>query len=101
MRRLLAFAALCLLCSSALAIEVIEPPREKERWTTLTIDELTIYSSANDSTTRSVATGLVRLRNALSVVTKLKVRSPLPTRVYIFGDQRSFTPYFEAAIGRS
>ena len=45
MRRLFASLALLLLATSAFAIE---PPREKERWTTLTIDELTIYSSAND-----------------------------------------------------
>lgn len=98
MRRLIAFTALCLLCTSAFAIE---PPREKERWTTLSIDELTIYSSADDATTRSVASGLVRLRDALSVVTKLKVRSPLPTRVFVFGDQRSFATYCEAVMGRS
>jgi tetratricopeptide (TPR) repeat protein len=98
MSRLLAFASLCLLSASALAIE---PPREKERWTTLTIDELTVYSSADDATTRSVASDLVRLRGALSVVTKLKVRSPLPTRVFIFGDRRSFAQYCDAALGRS
>jgi tetratricopeptide (TPR) repeat protein len=98
MRRLLAFALLCLLSTSALAIE---PPREKERWTTLAIDELTVYSSADDATTRDVASDLVRLRGALGVVTKLKVRSPLPTRVYIFGDRRSFDQYCDAAIGRS
>ncbi|MBV8543709.1 MAG: DUF1570 domain-containing protein [Acidobacteria bacterium] len=98
MSRLLAFVSICLLSASGLAIE---PPREKERWTTLTIDELTVYSSADDATTRSIASDLVRLRGALSVVTKLKVRSPLPTRVYIFGDQRSFEQYSEAAIGRS
>jgi Protein of unknown function (DUF1570). len=98
MRRFLAFLALSLLATSASAIE---PPREKDRWTTLSIDELTIYSSANDSTTRGIASGLVRLREALSVVTQLKVRSPLPTKVYIFGDQRSFTLYCEAALGRS
>jgi tetratricopeptide (TPR) repeat protein len=98
MRRCLAILALSLLATSALAIE---PPREKERWTTLTIDELTIYSSANDYTTRNVASGLVRLRDALSVVTRLKVRSPLPTRVYIFGDQRGFVPYCDASIRRS
>lgn len=96
MGRLLAIALL--LATSAFAID---PPREKNRWTTLAIDELTIYSSANDSTTRSIASGLVRLRDALAIVTKLKVRSPLPTRVYIFGDQRSFATYCEAAIGRS
>ena len=98
MRRLPAFLALLLLAIPAFAIE---PPREKDRWTTLTIDELTIYSNANDSTTRSVALGLVRLRDALSIVTKLKVRSPLPTRVYIFGDQRSFARYCDAALGFS
>src|SRR5258706_9879197 len=98
MRRLLAFASLCLLSTSALAIE---PPREKERWTTLAIDELTVYSSADDYTTRSVASDLVRLRGALGVVTQLKVRSPLPTRVYIFGDRRTFEQYSQAAIGQS
>jgi tetratricopeptide (TPR) repeat protein len=98
MRRFPAFFALLLLATSAFAID---PPREKDRWTTLTIDELTIYSNASDSTTRGVALGLVRLRDALSIVTNLKVRSPLPTRVYIFGDPRSFTRYCDAAIGRS
>src|SRR2546423_313711 len=98
MRRCLAFLALSLLATSALAID---PPREKERWTTLTIEELTIYSNASDATTREVASGLVRLRDALTVVTRLKVRSPLPTRVFIFSDQRGFAAYCDAAIGRS
>src|SRR5439155_7454549 len=98
MHRCLAILALSLLATSALAIE---PPREKERWTTLTIDELTVYSSANDATTRDVAADLVRLRGALGIVTKLNVRSPLPTRVYIFGDRRAFEQYCQASIGRS
>lgn len=97
MSRLLAFLTLSLLASTAFAIE---PPREKERWTTLKIEELTVYSSASDYTTRSVASSLVRLRDVLSVVTKLKVRSPLPTKVFIFSDERSFAPYAEAAMGR-
>jgi tetratricopeptide (TPR) repeat protein len=96
--RLIAFASFCLLALSALAIE---PPRERERWTTLAIDELTVYSSANDAVTRDIAADLVRLRGALGIVTKLKVRSPLPTRVYIFGDRRTFEQYCQASIGRS
>src|SRR5436305_12527476 len=95
--RVIAFASVCLLSISALAIE---PPREKERWTTLTIDELTVYSSADATTTRNIASDLLRLRAAFSVVTKLKVRSPLPTHVFIFGDGRMFSQYSEAAIGR-
>ncbi|HEV7426699.1 MAG TPA: DUF1570 domain-containing protein [Thermoanaerobaculia bacterium] len=97
MRRLLAFLALFLSSASALAID---PPRDKERWTTLAIDELTVYSSADDATTRSVASDLARLRGALGIVTKLKVRSPLPMRVFIFGDRKTFESYCDAAIGR-
>ena len=96
--RLFTITALCLISVSVFAIE---PPREKERWTTLAIDELMVYSSANDATTRDVASDLVRLRGALAIVTKLKVRSPLPTRVYIFGDRRAFEQYCQASINRS
>src|SRR3954453_17798913 len=97
MRRLLAFS-LCVLCTSAFAID---PPREKERWTTLTIDELTVYTSADDATTRSVSSDLVRVRGALWVVMRLKVRSPLPTHVFIFGGRKTFQQYCAAAISRS
>ncbi len=98
MRRSLAVLTLFLLAATAAAIE---PPREKERWTTLPIDELTIYSNASDTATRNIASGLIRLRDVLSVVTNLKVRSPLTTRVFIFGDRRDFATYCEAAMGRS
>jgi tetratricopeptide (TPR) repeat protein len=98
MRRSLAFFALSLLATTLFAID---PPREKERWTTLKIEEFTIYSNANDFVTRKVASDLMQLPDVLSVVTKLKVRSPLPTRVYIFADSRTFNPYCDAVLGRS
>lgn len=98
-RTLLAIVSL-LIAASAFCSN-IEPPREKDRWSTLTIDELTIYSEASDSTTKSVVTALQRLREALATVTQLKVRSPLPLKVYIFNDRRTFVPYCDAVLGRS
>src|SRR5437763_7020602 len=92
--------ALLLVLSLATSLFALEPPRERERWTTIQIDELTIYSNAGDSTTRDVAAGLTRMRDALAHFTRLAVRSPLPTKVYVFANDRSFTPYCEALRGR-
>jgi tetratricopeptide (TPR) repeat protein len=100
MQRLLLALFSLLLATSAFA-SGIEPPREKDRWTTLTIDELTIYSDASDSTTKSIATALERLRDALSTVTQLKVRSSMPMKVYVFNDRRTFVPFCDAVMGRS
>src|SRR5438477_11680757 len=100
MSRLLLTVFSFFLALSALASGV-EPPRETDRSTTLTIDELTIYSDASDSMTKSVATALERLRDALSTVTQLKLHSSLPMKVYIFNDRRTFVPFCDAVMGRS
>lgn len=78
----------------------VEPPRERERWIGVTVDEFTIVGNGSEREVRDVAANLVRLRDALSLVTRLKVRSPLPTKVYVFHDERSFAPYRDAAMGR-
>ena len=92
MRRLF----LLLLFASATAIA---PPPERERWTSLTVDDLTIYSNAGDAVTRKVALNLKRMRDAVGVVSKLRVRSPFPTHVYLFANERSFAPWRDALIG--
>lgn len=92
--------ALVLFLSLAGSLLALEPPRERERWTSIQIDELTIYSNAGDSTTRDVAASLTRMRDALAHFTRLAVRSPLPTKVYVFANDRSFMPYCEALRGR-
>src|SRR5438034_3562034 len=91
--------ALFLSLSLASSLLALEPPRERERWTSIQIDELTIYSNAGESTTRDVAASLTRMRDALAHFTRLAVRSPLPTKVYVFANDRSFTPYCEALRG--
>jgi tetratricopeptide (TPR) repeat protein len=86
-----------LLAASSFAVE---PPRERERWTSIPLDELTIYSNEGEAVARHVAISLTRMRDALSRFTRLSVRSPLPTNVYVFANERSFVPYCEALRGR-
>src|SRR5436190_5493627 len=91
----------CLLALSlAGSLLALEPPRERERWTSIQIDELTIFSNAGEATTRDVAASLTRMRDALARFSRLSVRSPLPTKVYVFANDRSFMPYCEALRGR-
>jgi tetratricopeptide (TPR) repeat protein len=85
----------------ALPLFAIEPPRERERWAALTVDEFTILGNAPDRELRDIANRVIRLRDSLGLVTNLRVRSPLPTRIYVFNDERSFIPYRDAAMGRA
>jgi Flp pilus assembly protein TadD len=95
--RTLAFFLLVL--SGTVAFAGIQPPRERERWAAVTIDEFTILGNASDRELRDVAMRTVRLRDALALMTNFRVRSPLPTRIYIFKDEASFAPYRDAASG--
>jgi Flp pilus assembly protein TadD len=92
--------AAALLFIVALPLFAVEPPRERERWAWLTVDEFTILGNASDRELHDVANRVIRLRNALGLVTNLRVRTPLPTRIYVFKDERSFIPYRDAAMGR-
>lgn len=78
----------------------IQPPRERERWAGVTVDEFTIIGNASDRELRTVVTRTLRLRDALATMTNLRVHSPLPTKIYVFADERSFAPYRDAANGR-
>ncbi len=97
----IACAALVALCAaSAPAATPIQPPTEREKWIATRADEMEIISNASESTTVSVARQLLRMRAALGQLTQLKVRSPLPTKVYVFANERSFAPYRDAAFQR-
>jgi tetratricopeptide (TPR) repeat protein len=96
-RRLLLALFLCLF---ALPLAALDLPAEKERWITLRADEFQIVSNASEGATAAVAKQLVEMRDAIGKVTQLKVRSPLPTRVYIFRDERNFAPWRDAAMGQ-
>ncbi len=78
----------------------VQPPRERERWASITVDEFTILGNVPDRELRDAATRTLRLRDALAMMTTLRVHSPLPTKIYVFADERSFVPYRDAANGR-
>ena len=77
----------------------IELPKEKERWITTEADEFSIFSNAPDRDTIKLANDLLRMREALGKVTRLQVRSPHPTKVFIFRNAGSFAPYRDAMFG--
>jgi tetratricopeptide (TPR) repeat protein len=78
----------------------LELPRPNEKWLTLQVDELTFVSNVPAAETSAIARDLLRMRHAIGEVTKLKVRSTTPTRIFIFGSERGFAPYREAIMGR-
>jgi tetratricopeptide (TPR) repeat protein len=96
--RLLCVLATLLTSSSLFA--AIKPPAEKEKWITTTSGEFRIYSNASARETRRIASDLVSMREALGVITKLKVRGTIPVNVFIFRDERSFAPYRDALMDR-
>src|SRR5258707_11417236 len=92
-------AFVLLILGGTFAFAGIQPPRERERWAAVTIDEFTILGNASDRELRDVAMRTMRLRDAMALITNFRVRSPLPTRIYIFKDEASFAPYRDAATG--
>src|SRR5881394_2863205 len=92
-------AAVLVLFLAARSFASIQLPRERERWAAITVDEFTILGNASDRELRDVATRTLRLRDALATMTSLRVHSPMPTKIYVFADERSFAPYRDAANG--
>jgi tetratricopeptide (TPR) repeat protein len=79
----------------------LEPPSEREKWIAVTAGEFHIFSNATERETVIIASKLLRMRDALGAVTALKVRSSLPTKVFIFRDARNFAPFRLAMFPRS
>lgn len=98
MRRLLPALVVLLLALTSQA--AIQPPREREHWTSIAVDEFTFLGNVSERELRDVAVRTLRLRDALALMTTLRVHSPLPTKIYVFADERSFVPYRDAANGR-
>ncbi|PYQ26353.1 MAG: hypothetical protein DMF56_24685 [Acidobacteria bacterium] len=89
MRRLL----LLLLLFFALQAAALDLPRANEKWITLKVDEFQIISNASPATTTEIAENLVRMRAAIGQLTRLRVRSRLPAKVYVFANERTFASY--------
>jgi tetratricopeptide (TPR) repeat protein len=86
--------------STTASLLAVDLPREKERWTRLSVDGFTVISNAGDADTMKVANNLQQMRAAMSKVSKLRVDSPLETKIFIFKSDGSFAPYREALMGK-
>src|SRR6266481_5959739 len=91
-----------LICSLALPLAAaVELPRERETWVRIDAGDLTIFSNASERDTSEMATDLLRMRDAIGRLTQLKVRSAVPTNVYVFRNESSFAPYRTTVFGRN
>src|SRR5688572_8730544 len=95
MRRLLIAITLFLALPVAGA-RAPELPRENEKWIAVRADDIEIFSNASPAMALGVARDLLRMREAVEQVSRLKVRSPVPTKVFLFANERTFGPYRDA-----
>jgi tetratricopeptide (TPR) repeat protein len=78
----------------------INAPTDREKWIAIDAGDLHVFSNASERETTEIATNLVRMREAIGRITQLKVRSAVPTNVFIFRNNASFAPYRDVALGR-
>ncbi|MGZ8710532.1 MAG: DUF1570 domain-containing protein [Thermoanaerobaculia bacterium] len=89
-----------LLFATTIAAAPLDLPRPNEKWITLRVDEFTFISNVSPAATTEIARDLLQMRDAVGRITQLKVRSPKPTRVFVFASERGFAPYREAILRR-
>lgn len=94
-------AALALALTSASAAKAIELPAENDVWLELHIDGFQIYSTASPRVTVEVAQNLESMRRAVSQATSMNVRTPLTTKIFVFRNSATFTPFREAMFDHS
>ncbi len=75
-------------------------PSERDRWIELATQNFTFFSNAGERATRHVALDLEELRAVLTEISDLDDSSPLPIYVYVFKNDRAFTPYKMLYRGR-
>ncbi|MEM8995267.1 MAG: DUF1570 domain-containing protein [Acidobacteriota bacterium] len=68
-------------------------PSARDTWHRFETPAFTIFSSASEKRTLSLARQLEGLRSAFGHVTQLEARSPVPTWIYLFADDASLHPY--------
>lgn len=91
--------ALALVVGAASPSEAIPSP--SKRWTRLDSPNFTLFSSATERTTRSLARDLEELRAALkTLLPDAELHSPVPTWIYVFQHRVDFAPYRPIYDGR-
>ncbi len=90
-RRDLAFLLICCLAvAPAMAGEL---PGKREQWIEVKTEHFTIYSNAREGAAKQIGVDLERLRAALEHLFSRKLRSPVPTAIYVFKNDRALSRY--------
>ncbi|HYC62879.1 MAG TPA: hypothetical protein VEK79_25285 [Thermoanaerobaculia bacterium] len=93
--------AVMLLCLALrVSAATLETPKPNEKWITVTADEFQFISNASPAKTLDIARDMLRMRAAIGQITNLKIRSTLPTKVFLFTGERRFGAYRDALLQR-
>ena len=71
----------------------VQLPKADEKWIEVETANFLFFSNAGAGATKRVAEDLEELRAALAQLTQFELQSPVPTLIYVFKSDRSFTPY--------
>ncbi len=71
----------------------LELPKADDVWIEVQTANFRFFSNAGTGATKRVAEDLEELRAALAQLTDFELQSPVPTFIYVFKSDRSFTPY--------
>jgi len=90
-----ALSALLIVCLNASTVHGANPdlPKADEGWIEVRTTNFRIFSNAGNASTRQVAEDLEELRAALAQLTDLELHSPVPTFIYLFRNDRAFSPF--------
>ena len=71
----------------------LELPKADEKWIEVETANFRFFSNAGTGATKRVAEDLEELRAALAQLTDFELQSPVPTLIFVFKNDRSFTPF--------
>ncbi len=89
-------------CAAGLAIGAwAATPPEDSKWIRVDTQHFTLLSNEGQRQTETIGGNLELLRQALEGTTKgFTLNSPIDTRIYVFADEASFTPFNLGADGK-
>jgi len=103
MKRSLLRSLVVLACGMAVAsgAAAAPPPPEDAKWIRVDTEHFSLLSNASERRTTTIGRNLEQLRRVLEETTQgFKLHSPLDTRIYVFADEASFTPFKLDADGK-
>lgn len=96
-----AVVCVVLVCSIVLPSAVTALPRSTEGWHRLEATGFTVFSNAREAETLRIAQDLAHLRKTLEAIAPdAEFNSPLPSYIYLFRNDATFTPYKFLVDGR-